>query len=66
MDWQLQRNCTMQQLIQDVTEYLDLDPRFWDKDEGEFEYDGEQVFFRKLPDSVLLFVEGVVYEAPRH
>ncbi|MFX4087074.1 hypothetical protein ACKU27_18445 [Sphingobium yanoikuyae] len=55
----------MQQLIQDVTEYLDIDPRFWNKDEGEFEYDGEQVFFRKLTDSVLLFVDGVVWEAPR-
>lgn len=56
----------MQQLIQDVTEYLDIDPRFWNMDEGEFEYGDDLVFFRKLPDSVLLFVEGVVYEAPRH
>jgi cytochrome oxidase assembly protein ShyY1 len=66
MDWQLQRNCTMQQLIQDVTEYLDVDPRFWNATEGEFEYDGETVFFRKLSDSILLFVDGVVLEAPRH
>ncbi|CAN5119008.1 hypothetical protein BH10PLA2_BH10PLA2_00210 [soil metagenome] len=53
----------MEQLIQDVTEYLDLDPRFWNKEEGSFEYDDLEVFFRKLPGSILLFVEGVVYEA---
>ena len=56
----------MQQLIQDATEYLDLDPRFWNKDDGEFEYDGETVFYRRLPDSILLFVNGVTYEAQRH
>ena len=55
----------MQQLINDVTEYLDLDPRFWDKDEGSFEWDDFEVFFRKTPDVVFLFVEGVFYEAPR-
>ncbi|BAI95717.1 hypothetical protein Sj15T_00660 [Sphingobium sp. TA15] len=55
----------MFQLIEDVTEYLDLDPRFWNKDDGEFEYEGETVFYRRLPDSVLLFVNGVTYEAPR-
>jgi hypothetical protein len=56
----------MEQLIQDVTEYLDVDPRFWNATDGEFEYDGETVFFRKLPDSILLFVAGIVLEAPRN
>lgn len=56
----------MHQLIQDVTEYLDLDPRFWDKTDGEFEYGDDLVFFRKLDDVILLSVNGCMYEAPRH
>ncbi len=55
----------MEQLIQDVTEFLDLDPRFFNKDDGEFEYGGQTVFFRKTPNVIFLFVEGMFYEAPR-
>lgn len=55
----------MKQLIQDVQEYLDIDPRFWNKDDGEFEYDGLIVHFRKLEDETLLFVDGVLWSAPR-
>lgn len=55
----------MELLVKHVQTYLDLDPRFWNKAEGSFEWDELEVFFRKLPDSILLFVEGVVYEAAR-
>lgn len=55
----------MEQLIQDVTEYLDLDTRFWNTNDGEFEYGDDLVFFRKLDDVILLSVNGVMHEAPR-
>lgn len=49
----------VEQLCQDAQDYLDLDPRFFDADEGSFEYDHTRVFFTKLPDHFVLEVEGM-------
>ena len=53
----------MELLVEHVKQYLELDSRFWHLTDGEFEWDGMIVHFRKLDDIILLFVEGVVYEA---
>ena len=55
----------MDQLIEEVSEYLDFDPRFWNKDDGQFEWGEVTVFYRKTPNSIFLFIDGVFYEAPR-
>lgn len=49
----------IEQLCQDAQEFLDLDPRFFDEDEGVFEYHYTKVMFTKLPDYFILEVEGV-------
>jgi hypothetical protein len=54
------------ELLEDhVLNYLDLDPRFWDQDEGAFDFCGERVFYRRLPDAFMLEVAGLELELPR-
>lgn len=49
----------IEQLCSDVQEFLDSDPRFFDEDEGSFEYDAQRIYFTKLPDLFVLEVQGV-------
>ena len=52
-------------LCSEAREYLDTDPRFFDAEEGSFEWWGERVFFTKLPDSFVLEVQGVEVSCAR-
>jgi hypothetical protein len=47
------------QLCNEVQEFLDADPRFFDTDEGSFEWNYERVYFTKLPDAFILEVQGI-------
>ena len=44
----------LSQLADEAQEFLDLDPRFWDRDEGSFEWSGQRVYFRKLVDRLFV------------
>jgi len=57
--------CNLEQLCEDVQEFLDLDPVHWSSDEGYFPYDGTDVFYRKLPDHFVLEVNGMEVTIPR-
>jgi len=54
------------QLCSDVQEFLDLDPRFFDQNEGCFPYWHTFCFFKKLPDEFVLTVEGETVHCVRH
>jgi hypothetical protein len=55
----------IEQLCSDVQEFLDTDPRFFDADEGSFEYHYERVYFTKLDDRFVLEVQGIEVRCPR-
>ncbi len=44
------------QLCSDVQEFLDVDHRFFDQDEGVFEYYGERVHYVRLCEEFVLTV----------
>ncbi|MGN6376748.1 MAG: hypothetical protein ACTHMG_14515 [Sphingomonas sp.] len=48
-----------EQLCQEAQEFLDYDPRFFDSEEGSFEWWGKRVYFVKSEDFFTLDVEGV-------
>lgn len=56
---------SVQDLLDHVTEFLDLDDRFWNSHEGKFEWCGRQVNFRKANDVIFVVVDGEVYAVPR-
>ena len=47
-----------EQLCSEVQEHLDADPRFFDQDEGVFEFYGERVHYVRLPDEFKLTIGG--------
>ncbi|NML04296.1 hypothetical protein [Sphingomonas sp. G-3-2-10] len=49
----------IEQLCSDAQEFLDSDPRFFNENEGSFEYHYERVFFTKTPDLFVLEVQGI-------
>jgi hypothetical protein len=55
----------LEQLIADVQEHLDFDPRFWDQQSGSMEWDGVRVFFSKGDDWIILHVANVEVEVAR-
>ncbi len=52
----LYTNVDTDQLCNEVQEFLDTDPRFFDQDEGSFEYHGERVHYVRLPDEFVLTI----------
>ena len=46
------------QLCNEVQEFLDADHRFFDQNEGSFEFYGERVHYVRLPDEFVLTVGG--------
>ena len=52
-------------LLNQVTEFLDLDERFRNLREGSFEWCSEQVNFRKDDDVIELVVNGEAYQVTR-
>jgi hypothetical protein len=56
---------SVQDLLDHVAEFLDLDERFWNSREGRFEWCGRWVNFRKGSDVILLVVDGEAYEGVR-
>lgn len=58
-------NVDFEQLAKDAQEYLDLDPRFWDCEEGSFVWWGEIVLFSKSGDWLVLEVQGCSVEVAR-
>lgn len=54
-----------EQLRNEVSEFIDSDPMTALFDDGSFEWHYATVTYRKLPNSVLLEVDGVVFEASR-
>ena len=51
---------TIQQIVEEASEYLDTDPRFFNVIDGMFLYATVQVHFRKTEHQIFLFVDGVV------
>jgi len=56
---------SVQDLLDHVAEFLDLDERFWCSHEGRFEWCGEQVSFRKGNDVIEVIVNGKAYQVVR-
>ncbi len=56
---------SVQDLLDHVTDFLDLDDRFWNSREGKFEWCGSQVNFRKDGEVIFVFVDGEAYVVPR-
>lgn len=56
---------SVQDLLDHVAEFLDLDERFWNSHEGRFEWCGEQVNFRKGDDVIEVVVNGDAYQVMR-
>lgn len=54
-----------EQLCNEVSEFIDSDSLTALFDDGSFEWHYTTVNYRKLPNSVLLEVDGVVFEASR-
>ena len=57
---------TTEQLIDDAQNYLDLDPRFFDQDEGSFEWWGRVVEFFKTADEINLRWDEESISFPRY
>jgi hypothetical protein len=55
----------VQDLLNHVAEFLDLDERFWSSHEGRFEWCVEQVNFRKGNDVIEVVVNGEAYQVVR-
>lgn len=53
---------SVQDLLDQVAEFLDLDERFWYSHEGRFEWCSHQVNFRKGKDVIEVVVNGQVYQ----
>jgi len=58
MRWEI----SVQDLLDHVAEFLDLDERIWRSHEGRFEWCGEQVSFRKGIDVIEVGVNGEAYQ----
>lgn len=56
---------SVQDLLDQVAEYLDFDERFWNSCEGRFEWCGKQVNFRRDGDVILVIADGKIYEVER-
>lgn len=57
--------CGLEQLAEDVQQFLDFDPVHWNSDEGHLVYDGANVFYRKLPDFFIIEVGDTELTIPR-
>ena len=55
----------VQDLLDHVAEFLDLDDRFWNSHVGRFEWCGRQVNFRKHDDVIFVVVDSEDYAVPR-
>ncbi len=53
------------QLCNEVQEFLDADHRFFDQDEGVFEFYGERVHYVRLPDEFVLTVGSEIITCVR-
>ena len=56
---------SVQDLLDHIAEYLDLDERFWGSHEGRFEWCGRQVNFHKGDDVIVVVVGDELYEVVR-
>jgi len=56
---------SVQDLLDHVAEFRDLDERFWNSHEGRFEWCGEQVSFHKCNDVIEVVVNGKAYQVAR-
>ena len=45
-------------LLDATSQYIDQDERYWDADQGAFLWDWFRVYFVKLPDEILVTVQG--------
>lgn len=52
-------------MVDDLTRFVELDAQHWNSDEGFFRFNDVTLFYRKLPDTVQFECDGIVIEAER-
>ena len=57
---------SLDDLVDDLTRFVELDADHWRSDEGSFQFDDLTLFYRKFDDVIEFECEGVVIEAERY
>lgn len=56
---------TVEDMIADIQQYLDTDPRYWSEDEGVVDFGSEKIHYVRMPDEFRLTVDGATLFVPR-
>lgn len=52
-------------IVVQIQENLDLDPMYWNEDEGCIKFDETPVFYKRFDDHFMVEIDGVELEVPR-